>query len=50
MFGRRIGGPLALWRAWASDIYGGPLDGGHFFPEELPKQTAEELSRFLVTA
>jgi haloacetate dehalogenase len=40
------GGPLALWRAWASDVRGGPLDGGHFFPEEIPQRTAQELSRF----
>jgi haloacetate dehalogenase len=40
------GGPLALWRAWAQDVSGGPLDGGHFFPEELPERTAEELRRF----
>src|SRR5262249_9668196 len=23
------GGPLALWRAWADDVSGGPIDGGH---------------------
>jgi haloacetate dehalogenase len=40
------GGPLALWRAWAQNISGGPLDGGHFFPEEMPERTAEELRRF----
>lgn len=40
------GGPLALWRAWADDVRGGPLDGGHFFPEELPQQTADEVTRF----
>jgi haloacetate dehalogenase len=41
------GGPLALWRAWASDVRGRPLDGGHFFPEEIPETTAAELSDFL---
>jgi haloacetate dehalogenase len=41
-----VGGPLALWRAWASDVCGGPLDAGHFFPEEMPEQTAEKLSGF----
>jgi haloacetate dehalogenase len=40
------GGPLALWRSWANDVRGGPLDAGHFFPEELPQRTAEELSAF----
>src|SRR5262249_54006458 len=38
-----FGGPLALWRAWANDVRGRPLDAGHFFPEEIPEQTAEEL-------
>jgi len=45
-----IGGPLSLWRAWASDVHGGPLDGGHFFPEELPEQTAEELIGFFLAS
>jgi len=40
------GGPLALWRAWADQVQGGPLDAGHFFPEELPEETAEALTRF----
>jgi len=35
-----------LWRAWAINISGGPLDAGHFFPEEIPEQTAEELGGF----
>jgi haloacetate dehalogenase len=43
------GGPLALWRAWADDVRGGPLDAGHFFPEEIPQRTAQELRDFLVT-
>jgi len=43
---RGAGGPLALWRAWASDVEGVPLDAGHFFPEEAPEQTADALSRF----
>src|SRR5262249_7300067 len=41
-----VGGPLALWRAWATNVHGGPLDAGHFFPEEIPEQTAAELSDF----
>lgn len=40
------GGPLALWRAWANDVSGEPVDGGHFFPEELPQQSADRLARF----
>lgn len=42
----REGGPLGLWRSWADDVEGKALDGGHFFPEELPTQTADELNRF----
>jgi hypothetical protein len=34
-----VGGPLALWRAWATNVSGGPFDAGHFFPEEIPEQT-----------
>ena len=40
------GGPLALWRAWADDVEGRPLEGGHFFPESAPLATAEALSDF----
>ena len=42
----RDGGPLALWREWADDVRGQAFDGGHFFPEELPEQTADALGRF----
>lgn len=41
------GGPLALWREWADDVRGRALDAGHFFPEEIPDEMAEELERFL---
>ncbi len=40
------GGPLALWKAWCDDVQGQAIDGGHFFPEEKPEQTAEALRRF----
>ena len=40
------GGPLALWRGWADDVRGSPIEGGHFFPEEVPQRTAEELIGF----
>jgi len=44
------GGPLAIWRAWANDVRGAALDGGHFFPEEIPQRTAEELIAFFALA
>jgi haloacetate dehalogenase len=37
------GGPLTIWRAWADDVEGGPVDAGHFFPEEIPQETADAL-------
>ncbi|MEP6732275.1 MAG: alpha/beta hydrolase [bacterium] len=40
------GGPLALWRGVASDVRGGPVEGGHFFPEEEPEATAAALLAF----
>jgi haloacetate dehalogenase len=40
------GGPLMLWRDWAGDVRGRGLEAGHFFPEELPDQTAEALAGF----
>jgi haloacetate dehalogenase len=42
------GGPLALWQAWAEDVRGHPIKGGHFFPEERPQETAAALRRFFM--
>jgi haloacetate dehalogenase len=42
------GGPLALWRAWGDDVQGRALEAGHFFPEELPAETADALSAFFL--
>jgi haloacetate dehalogenase len=39
-------GPIALWRDWSDNVQGHALDAGHFFPEEIPEQTAEALCRF----
>jgi haloacetate dehalogenase len=44
------GGPLALWRDLAEDVDGRPVDGGHFFPEEHPTDTAEALRAFFSSA
>jgi haloacetate dehalogenase len=40
-------GPLTLWREYARDVQGHALDAGHFFPEEIPAETAELLGRFV---
>jgi haloacetate dehalogenase len=44
------GGPLALWRNWSDDVEGCPLNAGHFFPEEIPNETADALNRFFAAA
>lgn len=41
------GGPLGLWRKLADRVSGEAVDGGHFFPEELPQPTADALANFL---
>ena len=41
-----LGGPIGVWRAWATDVRGEAIDAGHFFPEEMPEQTAAALKRF----
>jgi haloacetate dehalogenase len=38
--------PLAIWRRWADDVTGRPIDSGHFLCEENPGETADELIRF----
>jgi haloacetate dehalogenase len=40
------GGPIGLWRAWADDVRGHTIDGGHFFPEQAADRTAEALIAF----
>jgi haloacetate dehalogenase len=40
------GGPLEIWRELTADATGEPVDGGHFFPEEHPRETAYALAAF----
>jgi haloacetate dehalogenase len=37
---------LAVWRDWADDVRGGPIDSGHFLAEEAPEATYNELRAF----
>ena len=37
---------LATWREKALDVRGGPLDCGHFLPEEKPEEVTAELLKF----
>jgi haloacetate dehalogenase len=37
---------LAIWREWADDVRGRPLDCGHFLAEEAPEEVAGVLRAF----
>jgi haloacetate dehalogenase len=37
----------AVWREYANDVRGKPLDAGHFLAEERPEETVQELKNFL---
>jgi haloacetate dehalogenase len=39
-------GPLAIWREWAPQVHGKPIDSGHFLTEENPDTTAAALVDF----
>ena len=41
------GDPLEVWRAWADDLRGEPIDSGHHIAEEAPGELAAALKRFL---
>ncbi|MFD8530128.1 alpha/beta fold hydrolase [Streptosporangium canum] len=41
------GDPLAIWRDWADDLRGAPIDSGHHVAEEAPAELAAGLRRFL---
>jgi haloacetate dehalogenase len=41
------GDVLDVWREWAPDLRGGPLDSGHHMSEEAPEALAAELLDFL---
>jgi haloacetate dehalogenase len=36
-----------VWRTWASEVRAATVPGGHFIPEEAPREVAEELLAFL---
>ena len=41
------GDPLAIWRSWADDVRGAPIDSGHHMAEENPVAVAAALEEFL---
>jgi haloacetate dehalogenase len=46
-FYTKEGGSLGIWRQWAPRAQGRAMKGGHFFPEENPRDTAELIQQFL---
>jgi haloacetate dehalogenase len=48
-FYAKDGGPLGIWRQWAPHVTGQAIKGGHFFPEENPNDTFDQIERFLST-
>ncbi len=38
---------LDVWRPWADDVNGGPIDASHFLAEDNPEETAAQLLMFL---
>jgi haloacetate dehalogenase len=40
------GGPLGIWKHWASDVTGRAIPGGHFFPEQNPTETLAAFRAF----
>jgi haloacetate dehalogenase len=45
--GDLYGDPLAVWRAWATDLRGHRLDSGHHMAEEIPAALADEIGTFV---
>ncbi len=43
---RESDGPLGIWRAWAANVTGRAIAGGHFFAEQNPGETIAELRSF----
>jgi haloacetate dehalogenase len=41
------GDPLAIWRNWADDVTGEPIDSGHHMAEENPEALTAALRRLL---
>lgn len=44
------GGPLEIWRQWAPQAKGKPIDSGHFLAEENPHGTATAMLDFFTAA
>jgi haloacetate dehalogenase len=43
------GDVLSVWRSWARDVSGRPIDASHFLVEDRPEEVARELATFLAS-
>ena len=43
------GNPLEVWKKWATNVQGAPIESGHFLPEENPDATAKAMLSFFAT-
>ena len=43
------GNPLEVWRGWAENLRGRPLDCGHHVAEEVPEELTAEIRVFLAS-
>jgi haloacetate dehalogenase len=41
---------LGIWRDWAADVRGGPIEASHYIPEDRPAETAGALAEFFTAA
>jgi haloacetate dehalogenase len=46
---RLYGDPIAVWRRWADNVRGAPIDSGHHMAEDAPDQLAAAITDFLRT-
>jgi haloacetate dehalogenase len=49
-FPAQTGDPLDLWRAWAHEVTGEPIDAGHFAQEENPQGVVDAFMPFFAEA
>jgi haloacetate dehalogenase len=38
---------LGVWAAWTTDLQGGPIESGHHMAEEVPRELADRIARFV---
>jgi haloacetate dehalogenase len=44
--GRVYGDVLQIWKDYGTQVEGGPIDCGHYVPEEAPEETLASFLRF----